>query len=583
MRQIADQYKPAPGSPYRPVLSPPQQIFGLQFGWSDCTITHAFEGIDPPRSLVPAAALVPNLTPTSPQSHGTETTPTSSLKPVSGAVEAGSTGVTRDPPATPAHNVQTAGPRSTTSPSSPSTANNDPLKPKTSLDPHGKTDPRVSKWQPPFSPEAVSKTHTSPEKAKDSSIQGSSKDRSFTSLANTEASKILSDAFQSSRVSSGQKSDIRSTLSPNPVVSNSLPTYEEIYEEGASIPLTATTQNPSSDHDRGQNCISSNLKTLPSHVSFPQEGKYTQGTTTAEPGSPQLETLSDNDISTRNRNPPGQTKGNPNGPFTHIIADPSAELASVSDLARNPDVRSSVGSSTHATLQSSPFDPLPNEQGEQQSQALSPSSYPDGDFTSIDMSASKPFLEVKPDDLTSATSTGPGMILQTKSDPSTSASLIAFKRPSELKSDPLIHSPASIDIHPTNSSSGSTTHEGSAPTNTMLSKQSPNVTTDHLPPLSIPSSDLHPVAAADSNTLGHPQIGLSSSMKADIGHQTAPAFESSGASTVSRRAGASSFTSKGFRGNTTTLPFKNGEEGKTVSGFIGLLFCFGSIFLLFLV
>ena len=500
-----------------------------------------------------------------------------------GAVEAGSTEVTRDPPAKPAHNVQTAGPKSTTSPSSPSTANNDPLKPKTSLDPHIKTDPRVSKWQPPISPEAISKTHTSPKKAKDSSIQGFSKDRSFTSLANTEASEILSDAFQSSRVSSVQKSAIRSTLSPNPVVSNSLPTYVEVHEEGASIPLTATTQNPSSDHDRGQNRISSNLKILPSHVSLPQEGKYTQGITTAEPGSPQLETLSDNDISTRNRIPSGQTKGNPNGPFTHIIADPSAELASVSNLARNPDVRSSIGSSTHTTLQSSPYNPLPNEQGEQQSQASSPSSYSDGDSTSIHISASKPSLEVKPDHLTSANSTGPGMILQMKSDPLTSTSLIAFKRPSELELDPLIHPPASTDIHPTNSSSGSSTHEASAPANTMLSKQSPNVTADHLPPLSIPSSDLHSVAAADSNTLGHPQIGPSNSMKAVIGHQTAPAFESSGASTVSRRAGASSFTSKGFPGNTTTLPFKNGEEGKTVSCFIGLLSCFGSIFLLFLV
>ena len=482
---------------------------------------------------------------------------------MSGAVEAGSTGVTRDPPATPAHNVQTAGPRSTTSPSSPSTANNDPLKPKTSLDPHVKTDPRVSKWQPPISPEAVSKTHTSPEKAKDSSIQGSSKDRSFTSLANTEASEILSDAFQSSRVSPDQKSDISSTLSPNPVVSNSLPTYEELHEEGASIPLTATTQNPSSDHDRGQNHISSNLKTLPSHVSLPQEGKYTQGTTTAEPGSPQPETLSDNDIPTRNRNPPGQTKGNPNGPFTHIIiADPSAEPASVTDLARNPDVRYSIGSSTHATLQSSPYDPLPNEQGEQQSQASSRSSFPDGDFTSIDMPASKPSLEAKPDHLTSATSTRPSMILQTESDPLNPASLIAFKRPPELKLDPLIHSPASTDIHPTNSSSGSGTHEASAHANTMLSKQSSYVTADHLPSLSIPSSDLHSVAAAaDSNTLGHPQIGPSNSMQA-----VAP-----------------SFTSKGFRGDTTTLPFKNGEEGKTVSCFISLLFCFGSIFLLFLV
>ena len=588
--QVADQYKPAPGSPYRPVLSPPQQIYELQLGWSDCTITHAFAGIDPPRSLVPAAALVPNLTPTSPQpqSQGTETTSTSSLKPVSGAVEAGSTEATRDPPAAPAHKVQTAGPRSTPSPSTSSNVKKDPLQPETPFDPQHtqavETDPRVGKWQTPISPEAVPETHTSSKKAEDSSIRGPSKDRSFTSLANSEVSIILSETFQSSRVSSNQRSEIRPTLFPNAVASNPLPTHEEQDEKGVSIPATGTTRNPSSDDDHGQKGIPSNLKTLPSHGSLPQESKYTQGITTAELGSPRLETLSDSDVSTGNRNPPYQTNGNPSGPFTHFIADPSGEPVSVSNPAWNPDVGASTGSSTLATLQSSPDDSLPNGQGKQQSQmqTSSPSSSADGGLTSIDTSALKPFLEVKPNPLTSATLTGPKIVPQTKSDPSISASSIASMEPSELKSDPLNYLLTSIGIRPTNSTSGSSTHKASAPANAMASKHYPNVTADSPPPLSIPSSDLHSVPA-DSNALSRPQSWPSNSTKANFGNQTAPALGSSGASTVSGRAGASSFTSKSSRGNTTVLPFKSGEERNTISCFRSLLICFGPILLLFLV
>ena len=536
---------------------------------------------------MPAAALVPNLTPTSPQSHGTETTSTSSLKPVSGAVEAGSTGATRDPPAAPAHKVQTAGPRSTPSPSSSSNVKKDPLKPETSFNPQHtqavETDPRVSKWQTPNSPEAIPKTHTSSKKAKDSSIRGPSKDRSFTSLANSEVPKISFDAFQSSRVSSDQRSDIRSTLPPNAVASGSLPTHEEKHEEGVSIPATGTTRNPFFDDGHGQISIPSNLKTLPSRGSLPQESKYTQGRNTAEPGSPRLETLSDTEISTKNRDPPYQTSGNPSGSFTHLTADPLGEPASVSNPARNPDVGASTGSSTLATLQSSPDDSLPNEQRKQQSQTSSPSSSADGGLTSIDMSALKPFLEVKPDPLTSSL-TGPKIITQTKSNPSISASAssIAFMEPSELKSDHLSYLLASISIRPTKSTSGSSTHKASAPANAMASKQYPNMTANPPPPLSIPSSDLHSVPA-DSNALGRPQIWPSNSTKAIIGNQTAPALESGGASTVSGQAGASSFTSKGFRGNTTVLPFKNGEEGNTISCFTSFLVRFGPIFLLFLV
>ena len=565
-RQIADQYKPAPGSPYRPVLSPPQQIYNLQLGWSDCTITHAFAGIDPPKSLVPAAALVPNITPTSPQSHVIETTSISSLEPVS---EASGAGATRDPPAAPAHKVQTPGPRSTPSPSSPFTAENGPLKPENSLESQHsqavETDPRVSKWQAPISPEAESTIHTSSKKVKDSSIQGPSKDRSFTSLANTEVSKILSNVFQFSRVSSDQRSDTRSTSSPNAVVSDSLLTQGEIYEEGASISLTGKTRNPSSDDDPGQD---------PSHSSWPQENKYTQGTTIAEPDSPRLEPLSDSDISTRNRNPPDQPKGNPNGPFTQFIADPSAKPASGSNPARNPDVGSSIGSLTPATLHSLPYDPSLNEQGEQQSQTSSPSNA-DGGLTSINLSASNPSHEVKPDPLTSAPSTGSTIIPRTKSDLLTSASPITFKGPSESNIDPLIYSPASIGIYPTNSISRPSTDDASTPTNTTVSQNFPNKTAN---PLSRPSSDLHSEPAG-SNTLGRP----SNSTTAVSGNQTAPAFEPSAASTVNGRAGVSSSTSESLHGTTTVVPLKNREERNAISYSTGLLLCFGSMFLLYLV
>ena len=584
-RQIADQYKPAPGSPYRPVLSPPQQIYELQLGWSDCTITHAFAGIDPPRSLVPAAALVPNLTPTSPQSHEIETTSTSALEPLSGAMEARSTAANKDPPAAPAHKAQTTGPRSTPSPSSSSTVNNDPLQSETSFNPYHtqdvETDPRVGKWQTSVSPEALFETHTSSKKAEDSSIRGLPKDRSFTSLANTDVSKILSDVFQSSRVPSDQRSDIKSTLSLNAYASDSLSTHEEKHK-GVSVPVTGTTRKSSSEDDRGQKGISSDLKTLHSHGSFPQKSKTTQGITTAEPGSSRCETVSDGDLSTRNCNPPYQTKGSPNRPFTHVIYDPSGQPASVSNPARNPDIGASIRSSAHTALQSSPNGPFPNEEVEQQSQTSSPSLNADDGLTPIDMSASKPSFEVKLDPLTSTTLTRPKAISQTKWDSVISAISIPFKEPSDLKSDILNCSPASNGIHPTNSTSNSSTHKASAHANAMVFKQLPNVTTDPSPPFSIPSSDLHSVPA-DSNALGRPQNWPSHSTKAMNGNQTAPALETSGASTVSGRAGASSLASKGSRGNTTVLPFKNGEERNTISCLTSLLACVGHIILLFLV
>lgn len=310
-RQVADQYKPAPGSPYRPVLSPPQKIYELQLGWSDCTIIHAFAGIDPPRSLVPAAALVPNPTPTSPQIRETETTSTASLKPVSGAVEAGGTGATRDSPAAPTHKIQTAGPRSTSGPSSSANIESEPLKPETSFNQQRtqavEADTRVSKWQTPISPEAVSKSYTSIEKAEASSVRGPFKDRSFTTLATSEVSKILSDAFQFPEVSSDQRS------------------------------------------------------------------------------------------------------------FTHVVADSSGEPASVSNPARKAGIGASIGSLILAALRNSPYGPLPNEQREQQRQSSLSSLNADDGLMSTGISASKAFLDMKPDLLTFTTSTRPEIIPQIKS------------------------------------------------------------------------------------------------------------------------------------------------------------------------
>ena len=58
------QYKPEPGIPYRPVLYPPEKLSFLLPGWSKCALSQAsFVGIDPPRTMVPKGALVPEVTP----------------------------------------------------------------------------------------------------------------------------------------------------------------------------------------------------------------------------------------------------------------------------------------------------------------------------------------------------------------------------------------------------------------------------------------------------------------------------------------------------------------------------------------
>ena len=173
-KKIADQYKPAPGFPYRPVLSPPQQIYYLQPGWSNCVITHAFAGIDPPRPLTPAAALVPNPTPASTQSHAADTISTSLLESVPGAVGAGNEGPTRRPSPAPAHNLKTAGPRSTPSPSSPSAADFDPQAPKNSLDPQesqvAKADTWLEELHAPETSKIASESRTSSKSSPNSTV-----------------------------------------------------------------------------------------------------------------------------------------------------------------------------------------------------------------------------------------------------------------------------------------------------------------------------------------------------------------------------------------------------------------------------
>ncbi|KAL9066628.1 MAG: hypothetical protein Q9161_007458 [Pseudevernia consocians] len=61
----AVEYKPAPGEPYRPVLSPPHRLSSLLPEWSksNCIIPAAlFNGVDPPRALKPAEVLIPRVT-----------------------------------------------------------------------------------------------------------------------------------------------------------------------------------------------------------------------------------------------------------------------------------------------------------------------------------------------------------------------------------------------------------------------------------------------------------------------------------------------------------------------------------------
>ncbi len=577
LEQIADQYKPAPGSPYRPVLSPPEQIYRLQPGWLECVITHAFAGIDPPRSLTPAAALVPNPTPTSPQSHTTETSSASSLKSVSKAAKAGVTGAPIKLPPAPAHKVQTAGPRSTLSPPSPF-PNNDPREPESSLDPRSthaaKTLSQLNGWQAQISSDEASKFQASFKKARDSTVQDPAKDTSFVSFTTAENSEKASDISHSSRLASDQRPNMKSALSSNAGISDWLRTHGEEYEDGVSSPVAAITPTPSSNDGRGQDPFWSAQETLPRHENLPHESKPLQGTANAEPGSPRLGNHMSNDISTQNLDPPNQTIGNIDSPSTRVIGDPLVDPILETNTARNPD----VGSSTRATLQNLPDPPLLDEQGKQQAQISSAGSNVDEALKSAALVVSKSFPEAGGVPLISTTLMESTLIPEARSDPLASTTSIASTAISELKPDTLIDSPASTDTNPTSLISGSNTYEASAPTKMIVSKGSPDMTPHSLRPHSVPSSDIPPVLA-DANTLSDPQSKSSNSIKAVLGNQTTPALKPNGTLTAGTQARASSL-SKNVVGSTTVLPFKNGVEKGTGFCLISSFVCLASFHVL---
>ena len=345
--QIADQYMPAPGSPYRPVLSPPAQLYNLQSGWPNCVITHAFAGIDPPRALMPAAALVPHQTPASPQSQVTTADPE---KVASRSPEASVTGATRDPSPAPAHRSNAAGPTSTPSPSAPSTAIKDPHTSKTSLDPqkaqHAKIHSQLNGWQARVSSEAASEKRVSSEKAKDLNIHAHFKDGSFISPPKPETSGEPLNAFQPSKVSSDQNSDQKATLSPNPATPDPLPIPGEHDEEGATRPLTRTAQNPSPEDDPAR-----------AGASF----------------------ISDS------------TKANTNGPPTPIINNSPTDPAAVA-TGGDPDPGSRPTSSSPSTHHE---DPSPNDPGNPypQPQTSPLPSNADGESAPTPPSTSNPLLQ----------------------------------------------------------------------------------------------------------------------------------------------------------------------------------------------
>jgi len=70
----ADWYTYGPGKPYRPVLSLPQKLLNFNPEWNGC-VAGIFQGIDPPKALVPASALDPATTKGDPPAIPTPATP----------------------------------------------------------------------------------------------------------------------------------------------------------------------------------------------------------------------------------------------------------------------------------------------------------------------------------------------------------------------------------------------------------------------------------------------------------------------------------------------------------------------------
>lgn len=455
--------------------------------------------------MTPAAALVPNPTPASTQSHTADTISTSLLESVAGAIGAGNEGPTRRPSPAPAHNLKSAGPRSTPSPSSPSAADFDPQAPKNSLDPQesqvAKADSRLEEFHAPETSNIASESRTSSETAKKTRIQEPSHD-------GPEIPNLLN-FFRFSRVSSSESSDIKSKSTPNHVTPTSLPIQGENYEAGTSLLFPSTTlgARPSQNH------ISSNPSTLPSHGSSMQESEDPQGTSTAEPALWQLQTRLDGRMSTADRKAPIHTNKSFDESSTRVVADPLADPISVLDPVGKPILESTTKTSTHTALKSSSYNSLPNDPERllRKSPSLALNA---GISTSTTIAASESFLEASLGLSTPAALMKVNSSIQTTSAPFDSTSFMTFKQPSDTAPDPLL-------------------------------------------PLSVPSSGLGS-SLTDPNTLSNSQNKTSANIQAAFRNQTAFASKLKSPWTAGGPVRASSSPIR------TVLPYKSGD-GKSVS------------------
>lgn len=490
-----------------------------------------------------------------------ETESTSPLDPVSGPAEARITGSTRDPTPAPAQKIHTAGPRSTPS---PSTAKLDPHISRTSLDPQNsqarKTRSDLNEWQAPSSPEIASESQASFKMSKDSSIQDPFEDRSFISIANTEIHQKALDAFHPSEATSDQKGSTKSALSPNAIISDSLPTHEEEHEEGASRPSAGTTRSPSFENGYGEPRISIDQNTLASQSEY----------------SPRPENQLDSGISTESHNPADRTMEDYYVVSSRVTADPPADSTSPASTARIPD----VGSPDEAAQQSSLYNSSLGDQGEQQPENFSPGSQTNGRLTSATVGALEFLSEAIPDPFMSAPLMVSELVAQTDSNQLPSTISSASSGISGLNLDPLIHSPSSTRINTQGSISSSTTPGASAPAIPIASHASPDMTPDPQPSLSLPSSDLHSVLTG-AETLRAPRSKPSNNINPIFFmNQTTPAFGPSGTSDAGRRGGGSS-VSKNLGGNSTVVPHKGGGERSITFSRRSLFAFFASYLLLF--
>lgn len=540
--QKADQYMPAPGSPYRPVLSPPGQIYSLQPGWSNCVITHAFAGIDPPRPLKPAAALVPNLTPTSPQSRAVEATSTFSLKPVPGAAEAGVTGALRDPSPAPAHKVQAAGPKITPSPPSPFTAKNDPHRSETSLDPQDthavNIHSQINKWQAPISAEAASDIQASSNSANDLSVQDPSKDGELSSAADTEIPQKVLYALHPSSTSSDRRSNIKSALSPNAVISDSLDSASSVpHSTTHGLWAPATIKEPQGSPGMGPNPLSHR----PTLIGVSSTSSF-----------PGVLSLKVSNLTT-------------NSTFESFSLAKTLPKDSY-DVEADGAVRSII------VPTSSPKDPFANDAVKT---AALPDSLSDAKYHIVDSGGIR--VSVAPTSLTDArhyvATVG---FVESFQVASSLVSLPSLSVPSSSLHSVLANATTPNDPQGEPSNSTKATPRQQA-TPTVVSHQIPSKADSPISPpmLSVPNLDLYPVLA-DADTSSNPQSKPSSSIKAVLGNQTVPALEPSGTSTAGTQLRASS-------GNTTTLPYKNGVERSTRFCLVDSVVCLASVLLTFIV